>query len=377
MPGIQDKHLIIYAGKGGVGKTTCSSATALWLASQGKRTLVVTVDPAKRLGDSLGMDVGFTATEVAPNLDALMMDPRTILEEYVQKHAPDAEQQEEVLDHPLFRYVSQHMPGLNELLAIGKLMEMRDARDYDCIIVDTAPTGHALTFLSAPQNIKQLFEERSLVTVALRSYKIYRKFKNASSGVLNWFRKEDVEDELADVDFEAVFQGISDEADRIHAMLTDHENTVLNIVTLPEKLPVHETIDLYRDVTDDIGILVGAVIVNKVQPDSLGNTRSDFLRLLEDEGLKEELKDHVDDAGYNPRMWGRVVETVEFSDLRRQMNQRYLELLRKEVPVPIVEVPLFDRDVNGLDVLEDFADLLVENGLDRAASTVPPTSRET
>lgn len=363
MPGIVDKDLVIYAGKGGVGKTTCSSATALWFSRQGYETLVVTVDPAKRLRDSLGVDVGFTETPVRENLHALMMDPSTILEEYVQKHAPDAESEQEVLEHPLFRYVSQHMPGLNELLAIGKLMEMRDAGKYERIVVDTAPTGHALTFLSAPQNIKELFEERSLVTAAIRSYKIYRKIKRAGSGILGWFKREAPEQELADIDFEAVFQGISDEADRINQVLTDHEHTVMNIVTIPEKLPVHETIELFHEVSEDLGILVGAVVVNKVQPDELGETREDFLRLLEDEDLKEELKQYVAKHGYDPSMWGRVVRTVEFSDLRRQMNIHYLDMMHKEIPVPILEVPLFKEEVTGLDMLELFGDHLFANGL--------------
>lgn len=363
MPGLRDRNLVIFAGKGGVGKTTSSSSTALWLARRGRETLVVTVDPAKRLQDSLGVEVGFEETQVEENLHALTMDPETIMEEVVQRHAPEDVAKDEVIEHPLFEYVSKNMPGLNELLAIGKLMDMQDEGRYDTIVVDTAPTGHALTFLSAPQNVEELFQERSLVRLAVRSYDLYRKVKRASSGVLSWFKGGDDTEDIPDIDFERIFQAIAAEARRIHETLTDQEHTVLNLVTIPEKLPTEETIELYDEVRNELGMAVGAVVVNKVQPDRLGETREDFLRLLEDEPLKEELKDHVAEKGYNPDMWGRVVETVEFSDLRRQMNLKYIQRIEEEIPVTVVEVPLFEEEVVGVEALGEFSEHLFADGL--------------
>lgn len=351
MHNLANKDLIIFAGKGGVGKTTTSSAVALWLASQGKRTLVVTVDPAKRLKDALGVDVGFTDTEVAPNLHAMMMDPRTVIEEWLKTHAP--EQKEDVVGHPLFKYVENNMPGLNELLAIGKLMEMRDADKYDCIVVDTAPTGHALTFLSAPQNIKELFEETSLIVIAVKSYQLYSKLKHAGAGLVGFFTGSKAHE--VDIDFEKLFKEISAEADRINKVLTDESITVLNIVTVPEQLPAQESVELYHKVRD-LKIAVGEVIVNKVQPDELGGLREEFLELNADEDTKDELKTVVEKAGYDPRIMKRVVSTVEFSDRRRQMNLYYINWLKSEIKdVPVIEVPLEKKDVAGLDELRVFA----------------------
>jgi TRC40/GET3/ArsA family transport-energizing ATPase len=351
MMDLAEKNLIIFAGKGGVGKTTTSAAVALWLASQGKRTLVVTVDPAKRLKDALGVDVGFTGTEVAPNLHALMMDPRTVIEDWLKTHAP--EHKEEVVGHPLFKYVENNMPGLNELLAIGKLMEMRDAGKYDCIVIDTAPTGHALTFLAAPQNIKDLFEETSLIVIAVKSYQLYSKLKNAGAGLVGFFTGSKAHD--IDIDFEKLFKEISAEADRINKVLTDPKITVLNIVTLPEQLPAQETLEL-RPKVQDLGIKLGYIIVNKVQPDELGSLRDEFLELNADEDTKEELKIVVEKAGYDPRIMKRVVSTVEFSDRRRQMNLYYINWLKQEIKdVPIIEVPLEKKDVTGLDELTVFS----------------------
>lgn len=352
---VAGKKLIIFAGKGGVGKTTCSSATALHVSKTGKKTLVVTVDPAKRLKDSLGLEVGASEAQVAPNLYAMMFDPRTVIEEYLAKSHPD--QKEKVVKHPLFKYVTNNLPGLNELLAIGKLVDLQDQGTYEVIVVDTAPTGHALTFLSAPQQVKELFEEQSLVHVALRFYRIYRRLKKASKGLLGWLKSEEVED-VPEVDFEALFKQVAAEATRISNMLTDHDRTVLNIVTIPEKLPVEESIELHEKVANQLKINVGAVIVNKVQPDSLQDLWGDFQRLREDEPTKEHLKREVAKRGYRAEMWGKVVQTVEFAALRRQMNMRYLDQLRKAIPVPIVEVPLHREDVSGLASLEEFRALL-------------------
>ncbi|HEV8360709.1 MAG TPA: ArsA family ATPase [Candidatus Thermoplasmatota archaeon] len=359
---LADRRMIIFAGKGGVGKTTCSSATALWLSEHGKRVLVVTVDPAKRLRDSLGVDVGFTETKLNDNLSAMMLDPRTVVREYVQTYAP--ERYEEVVNHDLFKYVSEHMPGLNELLAIGKLAQIREREHYDCIVVDTAPSGHALNFLSAPRYIKELFEEQSLVHLALKTYKLYAGLRKAGSTVLSMLKIK-VEDTV-DIDFEALFKHIADEAELINKMLTD-PTTVLNVVTIPEKLPVEESIELL-DKVKALNIHVGVVIVNKVQPDELGDLREDFLRLNADEDVKEDLKSIVAKAGYDPKLMKRVVSTVEFSDLRRQMNLHYLQEIRARSSVPILEVPLYRGDVNGLPALRDFAKFLFpEQGRQRAA----------
>jgi TRC40/GET3/ArsA family transport-energizing ATPase len=345
---LADKRLVIFAGKGGVGKTTCSAATALWLSEHGKRVLVVTVDPAKRLKDSLDVEVGFTETPVSDHLHAMMLDPRTVVQEYVRKYAPD--KYEEVIRHDLFKYVSEHMPGLNELLAIGKLADIREREHYACIVVDTAPSGHALNFLSAPKYIKELFEEQSLVVLALKTYKLYAGLRKAGSTVLSMLKIK--VDDTVDIDFEALFKAIAAEAERINTMLTD-PSTVLNVVTIPEKLPVEESLELLQKV-EELGIHVGVVIVNKVQPDELGDLRNDFLALNADEETKDLLKDVVAKSGYNPKLMKRVVSTVEFSDLRRQMNLHYLQEMRERSSAPIVEVPLYKRDVTGLDALRDF-----------------------
>ena len=175
---LDDKHLLIFAGKGGVGKTTCAAAAALHFAGMGRKTLLVTVDPAKRLEDSLGVPLGSAEKQVQPNLFASMLDPEEIIRGKLEQYAEGAK----VMEHPLFKYVTNYLPGLNELMAIGRLNEIRHERAYDVIVIDTAPTGHALSFLSAPKAIQELMSERSLIRWALRGYTVWQKLQKAGRG---------------------------------------------------------------------------------------------------------------------------------------------------------------------------------------------------
>jgi TRC40/GET3/ArsA family transport-energizing ATPase len=384
MKRLAGKSLVIFAGKGGVGKTTCSAAMAMQFAKEGRRTLLVTVDPAMRLEDSLGVPLGGRETLVRPNLWASMLDPEVIIREKLAQYAEGAR----IMEHPMFRYVTNYLPGLNELMAIGKLNELRRESDYDVVVVDTAPTGHALAFLSAPRALNELMSERSLLRWAMRGYTLWLKFNKASRGIGRLFgsgkekegRKEATEEEgkerLSDqleaakaeeVDIEAVFRALQAEAAAIEALLTDPKRTAINIVTLPEKLPVEETVDLYAHAVDGLGIHLGYVIVNKVQPDALGPAHDEFLRLLGDKKTRAGLTRALQDAGYPADLLEALCLATEFNDLRLRMNLNHIAALREHLPrAVLVLMPLFKEDVAGLEALERFRDmmyrLIVETG---------------
>lgn len=384
MDRLDGKSLIIFAGKGGVGKTTCSAAVALYYAKQGHKTLLVTVDPAMRLEDSLGVPLTSHESLVVPNLWASMLDPEEIIRDKLAEY-PDGEQ---VMEHPLFRYVSNYLPGLNELMAIGKLNELRHDADYDIVVVDTAPTGHALSFLSAPRAMQEIMSEKSVLRWAMRGYSLWMKVNKASRGLSRFFgpRQEtrartgdaigdgDMEADIErdpegpaqksersstrtgeTVDIEAVFQQLAQEALEIQTMLTDQQRTALNIVTLPEKLPVEETIDLYEQAVTEIGIPLGYVIVNKVQPDALGDLEAPFRQLVDDEDTREALMQQLEAGGYPKNLLPAMTEATEFSDLRLQMNLLHIEDLVRRLPkAEHLLIPLFKQDVAGLEALDRF-----------------------
>lgn len=369
MEGLLKKRLVIVAGKGGVGKTTCSSAIALHLAKQGRKTLLVTVDPAKRLEDSLGVPVGFTETPVQPRLSAMMLDPEAVIREHLAREVPETK----ATEHPLFRYVTNYLPGLNELMAIGKLNDLRRAEKYDVIVVDTAPTGHALSFLSAPQAIEEIMSEKSLLKWAIRGYGVWQKLSGAARTAGNLFkRKDDREDAPPDIDFERIFADIEAEAQRIRKFLTDPKHSGLVLVTLPEKLPVEETADLHLAVTRDLGMTVHAIVVNKMQPDALAGVQARFDAIAQDAARRKEFaKAAAKATGEDTALLEALVSAAEFSEVRRAMNLGHLAELEAKLPgIPVITVPLFREDVQGLRSLRVLAEALFDPANVRVAPRV-------
>jgi arsenite-transporting ATPase len=345
------RELLIFSGKGGVGKTTSSAAVAIRLAREGRRTLLVTVDPAKRLKDSLGIDIGHRVQQIRPNLSAMMLNPEKVVEEYLRENYPDAN----LTSHPFYKYLSNYMPGINEVLAIGKLIEFRREKDFDTIVIDTAPTGHALSFLTTPMKVRDLFRENQLLKWAVRGYSLYQKLSKGGRALGKILKGGKDLPEAPDVDFEDLFQKISKEIGGIQELLADHQRTTLCIVTLPERLPVEETIELHQYITKTLGIRVGYLIVNKVQPDVLQGLDDDHARLQQDASAVSALANVLTKHGYDPKLGAALVRAAEFNQIRRQMNLEYIADLSRRLPhVPQVQLPLHRQDIAGLERLELF-----------------------
>lgn len=345
-----ERNLVIVAGKGGVGKTTTSAAVALHLAEAGRKTLLVTVDPARRLADALGVPLSADPSPVQPRLFAMMLDPRAIITQHLAERVPQAKVQE----HPLFRYVTNNLPGLNELMAIGKLNDLRKAGDYDVIVVDTAPTGHALSFLSAPKAIEELLGERSLVIWAVRIYDAFQKITNTVRRAGSLFRKDD-KPPVPDVDFERIFDEMKEEAGRIRAFLADPERSAVILVTLPEKLPVSETCELEEKLRTDLGMHVHGIVVNKMQPDPMAGHAQLAKALSKPASRDTWVASAASATGLPQESVDALVQAAEFGQIRRRMNEAHLEGLEQRLPdIPRVFVPLFREDVSGLKALKAF-----------------------
>jgi len=157
------KHVVICAGAGGVGKTTVSATIALGLAAQGHRVAVVTIDPARRLAEALGLDqlgnqprlvdparLRRSGLEVRGELHAMMLDAKRTFDELIARLAPDADTRDQILDNRIYRHLSTAVAGSQEYTAIAKLFELEHKGDYDTIVLDTPPSRSAMDFLDAP-----------------------------------------------------------------------------------------------------------------------------------------------------------------------------------------------------------------------------------
>ncbi len=157
---LNEKKIIICCGSGGVGKTTLSAALALEAAHRGKKTIVLTIDPAKRLATAMGLDgLGYTPKEIITSpplsgkLYAMMLDTKRTFDRLIEKYASDPTSRKSILNNTLYKHMSSMIAGSQEYMAMEKLYEIYLEDNYDLIILDTPPTRHALDFLDAPKKM--------------------------------------------------------------------------------------------------------------------------------------------------------------------------------------------------------------------------------
>lgn len=165
---LNEGRLILCAGPGGVGKTTTAAALGLRAAIDGKRVIVLTIDPAKRLADSLGLEalsnepqrVELPANSNKGQLWAMMLDQQQTLDDLVERNAPDAATVQRSRDNNIYKLLSSTLHGMQEYMALDKLHDLYTSGDYDLVVLDTPPTKNALEFLNTPNRARQFFDDR-------------------------------------------------------------------------------------------------------------------------------------------------------------------------------------------------------------------------
>ena len=190
---MSEKRLIVCAGSGGVGKTTVSAALALSAALQGKKALVVTIDPARRLANALGFEefgneefevdlstLTCKGEPVTGQLFAMMLDQKLTFDTLVERYAPDAGSAQRLMENRWYQQMSSALAGAQDYMAVEKLYEMAQERDYDLIVLDTPPTTNALDFLEAPQRLMDMLQ--------LQPIQWFRKGVGGGGTASRWLR---------------------------------------------------------------------------------------------------------------------------------------------------------------------------------------------
>src|SRR3954471_14729974 len=249
---LDGKRICICAGSGGVGKTTTSAAIALGMATRGLKVAVVTIDPAKRLANSLGLDeLGNEPRKVETvplegELHAMMLDAKATFDDVIERLAPDPKTRDQILENRIYQQLSGAVAGTQEFTAIAKLFELDQEGDFDLLVLDTPPSRNALDFLDAPDRLTDFLEGRAL-QVFLRPAGIGGKIIGRGTGVVFSLLKRvtgvDLLEDLS-VFFRSLgglIDGFSERAERVGALLEDPATTFL-IVTSPQHDPVEEAI---------------------------------------------------------------------------------------------------------------------------------------
>jgi anion-transporting ArsA/GET3 family ATPase len=275
------KEMVLVCGSGGVGKTTAAAAMGVRAASEiGGRVLVLTVDPARRLADALGVGAlgnearlvpaeAFVAAGAEPRgeLWAAMLDTKAGWDELIARHAPNAKVRASVLANPLYQNITSRFVHSHDYLAMDQLHELHASGRFDLIIVDTPPSRNALDVLDAPGRMKEFFGSRLLkwLTLPYRSRLFTaasRPFYQVADRVLGSRFLQDIAEFFTL--FQAMEPGFVAHASEVERVLTDPRTTFVVVSTL-EASPTHEAIYLARELRRR-DMHLGAMIANRVLP---------------------------------------------------------------------------------------------------------------
>ena len=246
-------RIVLFTGKGGVGKTTVACATALRIAASGKKTLLMSTDPAHSVADAFGVDLGPDPQEVAPNLWAEQIDPQQRLEENwreIQEHAVNVLQWAGIAE--IEAEELSVIPGIDELFSLADVKRHHDEDPYDVLIVDCAPTGETLRLLSLPDIIQWYME---------RVFPVERKIV----GALRPVARRMTSLPLPDDNVYAAVRRFYDKLDGVRRVLTDGDTTSVRLVVNPEKMVIAEAQRTFTYL-NLFGYRVDAIVANRLLP---------------------------------------------------------------------------------------------------------------
>ena len=357
---LEGKRICIVAGSGGVGKTTTSAALALGLATAGQRVAVVTIDPARRLAEALGLDeLGNDPRMVDPallaaaapdgairgELWAMTLDAKATFDGLIAKLAPDARTRDDVLGNRIYAHLSSAIAGSQEFSAVAKLYELGRDGGYDVIVLDTPPSRNALDFLDAPDRLTDFFEGRALKLFLVPTGIAARVMGAGTSVVFGILKKLTGVNLLDDVSIlframSGLIDGFRERAAAVKALLADPATTFL-IVASPEREPVAEAI-FFRQKLREAGMPFGGLIVNRATLLGEGEPPDPAT-------IHAELRDALGDA-----LAAKVAQSTADLQALAARNSAAIARLKAELdePHPIV-VPRLDADV------QDVAGLLL------------------
>jgi anion-transporting ArsA/GET3 family ATPase len=366
------KEIVVACGPGGVGKTTTAAAAGVMAAVRhGSKVLVLTIDPARRLADALGLDgIGnqehrvpdqaFRAAGLKPRgeLWVAMLDTKESWDDLIRRHAPDAQTRDEILANPLYQNISGRFVQSHDYIAMERLYEIHSESDYDLIVVDTPPSRNALDFLDAPQRMADFFSSRLLrwLIVPYRSRLVNvatKPFYSIADRILGTEFLGDISEFF--ILFQSMYDGFVERSESVGRLLSDRRTTFIVVSTL-EAVPLREA-EFFAEQLTARHLHLGAIVLNKVLPA--------YLRGAEGTAVAEAMKERagslaaalapglraVDDSLGDTDQIARVLTEVADSYLNFQVVAlRELEerTTLSVVPDVVATVPSFETDLYDL-----------------------------
>jgi anion-transporting ArsA/GET3 family ATPase len=343
------KRVCVCAGSGGVGKTTTSAAIALGMAARGAKVVVVTIDPARRLANALGVEelqnephlvkpdaLQMGGLEMKGELWAMMLDPKRTFDELIERIAPTPQRAAEIKANRVYGELSTAVSGSQEFTAIAKLYDLNLADEFDLLVLDTPPSRNAMDFLDAPGRLTSFLEGRALKAFMRPTGIGMRVLGRGTAPLLAGLRRITGIDLLSDLStFFQLLGGMTEDfrarADQVERMLTA-STTAFVLVTSAQSGPIEEAI-WFRRTLEQSGMPFAGVVVNRMHHDMLGDSEPDDVGAL----LADEL---------GPELAARVAQNLD--DYHVQNVARLESELDGH---PLVLVPYLDDDVHDIEGL--------------------------
>jgi anion-transporting ArsA/GET3 family ATPase len=380
-------RIIVCCGSGGVGKTTTSAAIGLRAAERGRQVCVLTVDPARRLAQAMGLTaldntprlVDGVSVAAGGSLHAMMLDMKRTFDEIVEAHA-DPARAAQILANPFYQSLSSSFAGTQEYMAMEKLGQLRRSDEWDLIVVDTPPSRSALDFLDAPERLGRFLDGRliRLLTTPARATRPFTKVLNAGfsvmTGALNKILGAQV---LRDAQtfvtaFDTMFGGFRERADATYRLLQAPGTSFL-VVATPEPDALREASYFVERLGEERMPLAG-LILNRVH-------RSPLVPLSAPRALAA--AETLETIPNDPLVPAANIAAAALRLHAERTNlgdreQRVADAFTSAHPaVPVAEVPALPVDVHDLAGLRDIGSLLADDALaDRPAGMEPADERE-
>lgn len=380
---VQRRPVIVCCGPGGVGKTTVSASFALEAARRGRRACVVTVDPARRLADALGVESLPNAPAEVPGtwpgtLHAVMLDAKSTFDELVERYARTGDQAAAIRANRVYQNLTGALSGTQEYMAIEKLFELTASGEYDVVVVDTPPTRNALDLLDAPRRLTQFLENRVFRALMTPTRLSLRAINLATQALLRTISKvagaEIVNDAVAFFKaFQGMEAGFDERASAMRKLLSDPD-TAYVIVTSPRADAIEEA-SFFADRLRERGLAPEGLVVNRVHPHFLAKTPSSTR-----DGAGAPRRPSLPEAPAGTSLAALLGNLAELEHIADVEERSFAALASSLAPAPVCCVPLLESDVHDVDGLSAVADRLFGAGggcepspRDHGASNPPRT----
>ena len=350
---VDERRILVCCGSGGVGKTTTAAVLALEAARAGRRAVVVTIDPAKRLADALGLE-GLTGTPTKIEGDwpgelwALMLDTKSTFDDLVAANASTPEQGRRILENRFYRNISGALSGTQEYMAMEKLYELHQRTDFDLVVVDTPPTRNALDFIDAPRRLSRFLDHRLFRMITAPGRGLARAVNMAAQTFLRTVAKvvgaEVIDDAVAFFQaFEGMEEGFKARADAVLRLLSD-DDTAFVLVASPRRDTIEEA-QYFAAKLAEADIAVRALIVNRMHP-AFGD------------GLAEATRERAVTLD-GTELGGLYRNLAEFQLVASREEEHLAGLAEAVAPAPVVRVPFLPTDVHDIAGLTEVASHLM------------------